>query len=692
MQGLPKQCFWIGSDHPFDLHEAYFNFRKDMELARLPKRAVLSVTADSKYRLWVNGDYICRGPARCWPHGQQIDVLDILSHLKPGTNKIAIQIYSPGYSHFSYVHRGVTGLLAWFEADDEVMAATSGDWCVQRDLSWRDDVTRISIYGSGVERQDMRQTRDWQIEAADGPQWKVPHILSPPNGLVWSGLRERDIPLLREDIISLKKAAFTYRSEERGNDVSPHEVLLTAWKNTSPDDEGGTTSLRLKAGEWVIRVFDLGQSRICTGGFSAEGAIGGERVLVSYAEKFKDGRLILPDPATYCRMRPTDEFTLRAGSQVVESFSQRGGRYVVFAIQSPYPGALDISFFARATSYPQNARVEHQPPLPLPKIVAMCERTTLACLQDGFVDSVWRESSQWLGDCVAQSFALAAVSTDYRLLRRAIVMAGEGAYDDGILPSVLPGEVHAYTVVDYNFSWIELVHFYCRELKPRDARELLKSVAPAMKKMLTRFKQDEDRAGLLHSQTGRRLFLDWSPMDRGEPNLAYNCRYLHALQLAKVLSSSTQDRTIYAKRCAVLSEVIKKTFLNNGKWQESGCGAPASQLSMAMLILTGLLRKQDANSAGDLIVARSLDPAPQSANDKLVLASPFMHHYVFKALDHLGRGADILNIIEKRWGAWAEAGEPTTWENWAIDFPDGSACHGFSAHPLGWIAKLSGRS
>jgi hypothetical protein len=196
----------------------------------------------------------------------------------------------------------------------------------------------------------------------------------------------------------------------------------------------------------------------------------------------------------------------------------------------------------------------------------------------------------------------------------------------------------------------------------------------------------------LLSQPGRRLFLDWSPTDRGEPNLTYNCRYLHALQLARALSSSVRDKKIYARRCAALSKAIEKTFLNNGKWRESGTGAPASQLGLAMLILTGLLRKQEANSTADLIVARSLDHAPQSANDKLVLASPFTHHYVFKALDRLGRGADILNIIAKRWGAWAEAGEPTTWENWSIDFPDGSACHGFSAHPLGWIAKLSAKS
>ena len=93
-------------------------------------------------------------------------------------------------------------------------------------------------------------------------------------------------------------------------------------------------------------------------------------------------------------------------------------------------------------------------------------------------------------------------------------------------------------------------------------------------------------------------------------------------------------------------------------------------------------------------MSRSLDlddtSHPESGRpDKLTLASPFMHHYIFQALDHLGQPGDIRAIIAARWGGWAKAGAPTTWENWNIDFPDGSACHGFSAHPLGWLNRLN---
>ena len=93
----------------------------------------------------------------------------------------------------------------------------------------------------------------------------------------------------------------------------------------------------------------------------------------------------------------------------------------------------------------------------------------------------------------------------------------------------------------------------------------------------------------------------------------------------------------------------------------------------------------EVTALADQIIARSLDLDDGAPADKLILASPFMHHYVFAALDHIGRPDAIRAIIRARWGRWAMAGQATTWENWNVDFPDGSVCHGFSAHPLGWL-------
>jgi hypothetical protein len=691
---VPAHAYWIGSDHPFDLHEAYVNFRRDVELVAVPAKAELWITADSRYKLWVNGVFIGRGPARCWPQAQQYDVIDATSHLRKGLNAIAVQVYSPGYSHFAYVHRGACGLLAGLIIDGQDACVTDTDWRVQRDRSWREDVPRVSIYGSGVERRDLVLERNWRTAAVEGAEWKTPRMVAPASGTIWRELAERDVPLLRETAETLRTPWRFMRASAGATDDDPHQALRMLWQQgrIEPAPPSGSP-IQLAAGETVLWAFDLGASCVCHGSVEVIGALGGERVLISYAEKRRGGDLVLSDPATYCRMRPTDDFLLRPGDNTVEPFSQRGGRYLIFTITAHRAVAVGATFRVHRTSYPL---ARHRTVAPadaaLARIAQMCEHTLTACLQDGFVDSVWRESSQWLGDCVTEAFALAAISDDLRPLRRVLTMAAEGAYSDGVLPSVLPGEVHAYTVVDYNFSWVELLAMYARHPKAAvgDRLSFVHSMTPALAMLLASFDRHDANGGLIHSQPGRRLFLDWSPMDRSEPNLTYNGRYLYALNLAAELASELGMHGMAATwtaRAGTLRKAIRSRLHPEGTWRESPSGPPASQLGLALLILTGVVEGAEALALADVIISRSLDLDDSHGPGTLVLASPFMHHYIFLALDRLDRRDAILAIIRARWGRWAEAGEPTTWENWAVDFPDGSVCHGFSAHPLGWIAR-----
>lgn len=671
----PEGTFWIGPDHPFDLAEVYINFRRDLMLHQAPQKASFTLTADSRYRLWINGAYVARGPARSWPDRMALDTLDVTPYLGPGPNHLAVQVYSPGYSHFAHVHKAACGWLGWLDLEGEV-TPSDRHWHVRRDPSYAPQVPRVSIYGTGMERRDMARDTAWQTDPT--PTWAQARIVQPPEGPIWRGLHPRPLPLLTETESRLANPWQTRLGPTPDATDDPHQDLRAALPACPP----ATLPASLGANQTAFWIFDLGHSQMLTAGATLTAA-GGETLTVSYAEKLRDGEILLSDPETYCRMRVTDRTTLRTGRQTVEPFTQRGARYVIFRLDTTAPITPEITFFLRKTTYPLAEKpLKPQDDATLDAVARMCRTTILACLQDGFVDSIWRESSQWLGDVVAEAFALQALSSDPRPLARAIDMAAQGAAPDGILPSILPGEVPAYVVTDYTFAWIELLDLYTRHPGVTDAPRMIARHRATLETLLARLHGDVGRNGLIRSEPGRRLFLDWSAMSRAEPNLTYNARYLLALQIAARLTANPHGQV----QAATLRDAIRSRFLA-GLWHETPEGAPASQLALALLILTDTVTGPEAQDLAQKITARSLDPDDASPAGKLILASPFMHHYVFQALDHLGQTAQIRAIIKARWGRWATAGEATTWENWSIDFPDGSACHGFSSHPLGWLNR-----
>ena len=62
---IRKRSKWIWySLHEYDIVNTWMQARRTFELAAVPKKAEINVTADTNYRLYVNGVHVLRGPAR----------------------------------------------------------------------------------------------------------------------------------------------------------------------------------------------------------------------------------------------------------------------------------------------------------------------------------------------------------------------------------------------------------------------------------------------------------------------------------------------------------------------------------------------------------------------------------------------------------------------------------------------------
>lgn len=80
--------------HPeVDLHKkAALMFRKRVQMDQPPKIARIFVSADSRYKLYVNGSYVGNGPLKGDPYRQFYETFDISQYLIPGENVIAAYV------------------------------------------------------------------------------------------------------------------------------------------------------------------------------------------------------------------------------------------------------------------------------------------------------------------------------------------------------------------------------------------------------------------------------------------------------------------------------------------------------------------------------------------------------------------------------------------------------------------------
>ena len=691
---FPPDAVWIGSDHAFDLREAYLRFRSptDWRLERQPKQAELFISADSRYKLWVNGQYVARGPARSYPYFQCVDRLDLTPYLRVGPNTLAVQVYQPGYSHFAYVHRGMAGLLAHLTIDGTSELTTNPRWRTSRDFSFAATVPPVSIYGSGVEDRDLKLVDNWLVPTYDDSGWAAARLVAPVGGYPWTDMQARAVPLLVERDLPMRLVETRWGTIIEKSDI--HLTLRESWFSASPykiqADEDGWFNLTLATGETTFWAFDLGRGYSCQGWVEVQAAEGQEQIAISYSEKMQEDESYLSDPETYCRVRMTDRYRLRPGNQMVEPYALRGGRLLLFQLVGPTSPHLKIRFHARVAEYPLEVARELTTSDPLlNNIITFCEDTVRACLLDGFVDNPWRESAQWIGDALSDGVVMAAMCDDTRPLRRLLELAAQGAYPDGVLPSVLPSEAHAYCVVDFNFQWVELLNFYWKVSRDDS---FVSQMWPTLIKMLDRFCQDINPDGLLISQPGRRLFIDWSPASKNEPNAAYNLHFTLALQQAVELATDKGigvEANRWSEQAVARLSASRAAFYTQGRWYDDIDQTTFSQLTASLAVLTGGVEPVEEMELLETIAARSLDLNDDHDPNKMVLASPYMHHRVFEALRQGGQSETVVEIIRRRWGRWVEAGYPTAWENWNVDFPDGSQCHGFSAHPRYHLAEIA---
>lgn len=198
------QANWIWQGKEPSPRNQWCCFRRSFDLEQpIKEQWLLSLTADSRYVLFVNGVRLGRGPVRSWPTSLTYDEYNITSGLQAGRNTVAVLVTHYGIPTFQYL-RGRGGLCAQLDAVDEqgrrFVLGTDEAWRVSVHHGLEPRTSRISCQLPFVEWRDARRwDENWVQPGMDDSGWAHAMVLGEAGMAPWGTLVKRDIPMLTEE-------------------------------------------------------------------------------------------------------------------------------------------------------------------------------------------------------------------------------------------------------------------------------------------------------------------------------------------------------------------------------------------------------------------------------------------------------------------------------------------------------------
>jgi hypothetical protein len=189
------QWIWTASDERRPFNKVIVA-RKTFTLPSVAS-ATLAITADTRYRVFINGIWVEDGPVRSYPAHFRYDVLDVGALLRPGCNVIAVVARHFGPSTFHVIPQEA-GLLAQLT----VTTADGAQIVIPTDESWRAiphpghiaDTARVSIQMEAAEWHDARPVPANMLGGHfDDGGWPTAKAYHPAEGGPWADLQPRDV-------------------------------------------------------------------------------------------------------------------------------------------------------------------------------------------------------------------------------------------------------------------------------------------------------------------------------------------------------------------------------------------------------------------------------------------------------------------------------------------------------------------
>ena len=707
--------------HPYftedrrDTAGLFVHFRRDLVIQeQLPAFLRLYVTADTKYKLYINRQLVRFGPVKGDSALWFNDEVDLAPYLVLGVNKIRIHVlrffYATTYAT-SFPRLPSGGLrIVPIDPDD--------DWAVQIKTStlWETAIDPTTVLRIDEPEDDFLHTYERSV-AASSDQW----IWMPARLLEFQSSTGLSAPwkLSRRIIPDMEKKPITLKDLHNINSCLPR----VAWEATLCPSTDLRSSLHLPAES--THSIDLECPSHVTAFISLRfnrPPTAGSRVVLTYAESYEEQPTLVP----YLRRKgdrldttksiygPRDIFELQ-GSQGVEHlgyyedeeaeeviipFHFRTFRIIRMAIQV---GSSDLFFKElkiEGVNYPLDILGSVHVQSQTDEVEALWTtsiRTLVNCMHDCYEDCPFYEQLQYAMDTRSSILFTYYVSGDDRMARQAILQLGNSFQSRLGLTSSRAPTHRPQVIPHFSLFWICMLYDHMQFFA--DAT-FLRRFVPIVDAILAYFAERIDpdlNLVVLKDEPGVWHFHDWTDEWRpyGIPpavsstgvSTYTNCLYAYALQLASHLQryclgrDAVAESNINAARRvtdAVRQHCFDGQYFTDSLSASSDPAVDRSQHSQVWAVLCGAT--EDEETSQDLL-RRSLDRATTHSGPELVQASLAMSFYSLRALSKAG-GSVYEDLFHQFWRPWHKqiALGLTTWEEDSVS--QRSDCHAWGAAPL----------
>jgi len=671
-------------------------FRKSFELPSKPAKFVVHVSADNHYRLFVNGKYITRGPARGDISHWFYETLDLAEYLQAGKNVIAAEVVNWGPKRsFSYFSQ-MTSFIMQGESDAEKMVNTSGgSWkCLQNQafnakmVNWMTDRSTIdfglyvgnptdSIVGAkypwGWETGDYSDSAWLPAKWADIAGGRDQQFAG---GILYSGgklLIARRVGLLKEE-----KVPFAGIRRSSGIEATDNFIK-------------GTGSLTIPPNKKVSILIDQG---VETMGYPELLVSGGKgaRIQAMYAEnlieKHKASKGNRSQIEGKYMVGLKDIFMPDGGkNHLFKPTYIRAFRYIQLDIETKATPLVLENYTHVACNAPIERKAVFEADHSLPNwIMDAGWRTVSICAQDYLLSDAYYEQMQYTGDSRVHNLSLLTLSGDDRLTRNALIQFDQSRIPEGLTYACYPNPFHLI-IPSYSLIWIDQVHDY---MMWKDDKAFIAGFELGIQSVLHWFEQKMQPNGLIRK-------MDWwgalawpRHYKNGEPptiyegnNTLYTLHYAytlrHAADIFEYLGKSAQAAE-YRQRAAQICEAVNRLCKNSdGFYTESPDSKQVSQITNLIAILAEATTGDEAKT----LMGKLLEP-----KDWFGQVDLFLHLYLFEAMNKTGHQDKFMGELsewqlmqDRQMSGFAEV--PLEWgeEN------QRSECHPWSTSPNVFLFK-----